>query len=119
MYQSPEWTFLQTPQFSLSTQPDGKTKPLDTALTTDLPHMHLLVRYGLITEASISFAAGANSKADQLKNLDLGGQLQGQKLHEIHDWAGVLEKSGLPRGESGASRLSRWLGEMLPALDAR
>jgi len=78
-----------------------------------------MVRYGLITEASVASPAGTNGELECTKELDLSGNLHNQKLHEVQDWAGVLEKCGLSRTAKGVSRLSEWLGEMLPTSSMR
>ncbi|CAK4026781.1 lipoate- ligase A [Lecanosticta acicola] len=98
---SPDWTFLQTPQFTISTRSQA-------VLDVDL---ELTVRYGAVTNASLTVDRDSGAAAAVS---DLRGGIIGQKIHEIVDWGAAfgpeLDKLDTWRRE----RLLKWLESMLP-----
>lgn len=94
--QSLDWTFLQTPQFSLATKNEA-VPGIDLDLT---------VRNGAISGVSL-----ANEQGKDDRNED--GML-GRKVHEIESWSPILESSLHELDQSQKDRLSQWLGKMLP-----
>lgn len=95
-----DWKYLQTPQFTLSSARD-ETLNLNIELT---------VRHGIITGGSIS----EEGQGTEVAVVDDLRALQGQKLHEIRSWKGVLD-SLLPALSSQAkSTVVSWLQRMLP-----
>ena len=100
-YQSSDWTFLQTPQFIISTEHDAE-------LST---HLELTVRQGIITGGFLR----APSKGDRAPaSLELNKKLEGQKLHEVDTWASSLSPDLSILDASEQAGLFDWLHTMLP-----
>lgn len=96
-YQSDAWTYLQTPQFTISTKSEQ-------TLDVDL---ELSVRYGAIDSRFLGSG-------------DIGGASQkgllGLKLHEVTSWASAIDDEELLHqlDSTRKSRLVEWLAEKLP-----
>ena len=92
-----DWTFLQTPQWSINSKDDaiqdGK--------------LELSVRYGAINGASLQNAGAVE---------DISEGLLGAKVHEVSNWEQTLRptlhKAGVD--ESKQSSIGLWLNKMLP-----
>jgi lipoate-protein ligase A len=98
--QSLEWTYLQTPQFTISTQSD---EDLGT-------NLELSVRYGSINGATLSVGDSGTSQRD------LGESLTGHKVHEIADWEGIMDKALSEVSPDQRVRLIKWFNKMLPSV---
>ncbi|KAI7544015.1 hypothetical protein KC331_g7055 [Hortaea werneckii] len=93
-----EWTYLQTPQFTLSNASDSEART----------HLELSVRNGAIN-GGFAYEVGE----DQLK-IDVSPGTIGQRLHEVQDF-GSFVSSAFPTVDATAnSQLSAWLQRMLP-----
>lgn len=92
-----DWTYLQTPQFTISNQSDPDPNV----------HLELTIRHGSITKAEIwpqeGRASGFSSSLETLKE---------KKLHKIWSWADVFQESSL-RSEDKA-KLVDWLQRIIP-----
>lgn len=99
--------YLQTPQFLLSTRPQGEDASTGTA-----PDISITMRYGAITDVSV------HSDEDTATSQTMKQHLAGRKVHEIDDWTRVLEdldvKVPHPDDRSTAIQLSAFLNMMLP-----
>ncbi|EGP83098.1 unnamed protein product [Zymoseptoria tritici ST99CH_3D1] len=95
-----EWTYLQTPQFTISTE---SVKDLNA-------NLELSVRNGVVNGVSLSYKASGTSSTSQD---DLDG-LIGCKIHEIEHWGAVMDRalSGMDSAEK--SSVVAWLNKMLP-----
>ena len=106
--QSLDWTYLQTPQFSISTASDA----------TMIRHVDLSVRNGALTEGS--FGGYDSSKGPRT---DLPEALKGRILHEVLAWNSFMEtwRQGTDSTASGtdATKVGRWLRKMLPPAQIR
>lgn len=92
--QSLEWTYLQTPQFSL------KVDPMLLSGTS----LEFSVRYGAISDVV--------SDGSSLS----GGDIIGTKIHESTSWLDTLRKAKLPNTieSSQIPGIAHWLKKMLP-----
>ncbi|EMC97601.1 hypothetical protein BAUCODRAFT_59017, partial [Baudoinia panamericana UAMH 10762] len=95
--QSLDWTYLQTPQFTISNSAD----------TSAQLALELTVRNGLLH-------SGAIMRRHEARQTALSDRSRGGKLHDISSWREALPAmfSGLDRDE--LERLSTWLQQMLP-----
>lgn len=96
-----DWTYLQTPQFTISTKSQAV---LDVDLT-------LTVRYGAITGATLTVGhdTGASSTATELS-----GNIIGHKIHETASWEAAFGTELDQLDLSQRTRLCEWLDQMLP-----
>lgn len=101
--QSLDWTYLQTPQFSIST---GEEFP---GLTLDLSVKHGAVSGGTVDTASANDLTQALGESN--------GGILGLKLHETSSWKPYLEQelSSMRRTDLDISGIAQWLKQMLPA----
>ncbi|KAF2210025.1 hypothetical protein CERZMDRAFT_113494 [Cercospora zeae-maydis SCOH1-5] len=92
-----DWTYLQTPQWSLRTSDH------------DVPgvQLDLSVRYGAISGATLQLADSSH---------DVSDSLNGIKVHEVSDWTSVIRPLVTQAGVDAPQEtsLSRWLNTMLP-----
>ena len=99
--QSPDWTYLQTPQFSLASP---------SKVLSDI-ELELSVRNGVISSGQFEARGSATTGAAKM---DLPAVLNGRKLHEILSWdtelSGVLPDVSIEK----RTRLCEWLQTMLP-----
>lgn len=93
-----DWTYLQTPLFTLSSTPEQSQEV----------KLDVTARHGAVTSAEVSFHDGSEALTRQVK---LSESIVGRKLHENVDWEGALRPI-LPEIER--QNLVRWLGRMLP-----
>lgn len=100
-----EWTYLQTPQFTVSSRGNG-AHGSEGSVDLAVPAIEMTVRYGAITESKIALE-GEDKASDALV---------GQRLHEITDW-----EKALPRPMSTNSATYQqwesaiaWLQKMFP-----
>lgn len=98
MRQSLEWKYLQTPQFTISTEEQ-----------VEGVNMELTVRYGAITSGSIAFNDGAS-----ISTLELPGAVIGLKLHEVSSWEDDFCSPLEGLGPAEKTNLAKWLHKMLP-----
>ncbi|KAI9824121.1 MAG: hypothetical protein M1819_001076 [Sarea resinae] len=109
---SPEWTFMQTPQFTFSShssEEDSRDRP---AISDSLPpstHVHLKARSGVISESRISTRGDKKEAEGQAEMVD--ELLTKRKIHELADWSDLLRQSQAFE-EYEASPLSKWLNCM-------
>lgn len=89
---SPEWTYLQTPQFTIS------NRDQDVDLT--MPGLKLTVRGGCITETQIKLEGVSTDRVSAFAE-----SLQGLAVHDITDWAALFEKADMP----GGAAFAHWL----------
>ncbi|GAB7365236.1 hypothetical protein MBLNU230_g6321t1 [Neophaeotheca triangularis] len=98
-----DWTFLQTPQFTLQSWPSG-FRPQEA-----IPRISLVARYGQITEMQIE----STQSSGEPTSFDVS-RLIGKQIHRIDDWASGItnvEGESLTREKNAAVR---WLETMLP-----
>ncbi|KAF2150545.1 hypothetical protein K461DRAFT_244281 [Myriangium duriaei CBS 260.36] len=93
-----EWTYLQTPRFSI----DYKTERLEARLEA---------KNGRIEEVQI------NADCNELyKSVMSQSSIQGLKVHEMHDWSEIIRRSAAaPSQREELERLAVWLRKMLPS----
>ncbi|KAF2158602.1 hypothetical protein M409DRAFT_71547 [Zasmidium cellare ATCC 36951] len=96
--QSLEWKYLQTPQFTISTKEQ-----------VEGVNMELTVRYGAITNGSITFNNGGSTST-----FELPGAVVGLKLHELSSWEGDFCSPLEGLGPVEKMKLANWLHKMLP-----
>jgi len=103
-----DWTFLQTPQFTVSSR-GNSTPGIESFVDATVPEIEMTVRHGAITECTI--ALDEDSEA--------GKSLVGQRLQEITDW-----RAALPQPVSSSSMTQQqweiataWLQKMFPRVD--
>ncbi|KAK4901615.1 hypothetical protein LTR27_001387 [Elasticomyces elasticus] len=94
---SRDWTFVQTPQFTIST----KAEP---SINSD---MELTVRNGAIS-------GGTLCKRNGEKILDLSEQLQGQRVQDVDSWSVTVSNMFEGIATAEARTLAAWLDTMLP-----
>ncbi|KAK5171329.1 uncharacterized protein LTR77_004473 [Saxophila tyrrhenica] len=102
--QSLEWTYLQTPQFTLANS-NEVSRPVNIDLT---------VRHGVVTDASIAPTASDPSLQERTS---LNENLVGLTLHKVTNWQDELSDSlkALP-SEEGRRFVVDWLSKMLPSI---
>ena len=105
-----DWTFLQSPQFTVSSRGNG-TPGIESFVDTTVPEIEMTVRYGAITECKIALD----------EDSEVGKSLVGQRLHEITDWRAALAQ---PMTTSSTTKqqweiASAWLQKMFPRVDGR
>lgn len=124
---SPEWTYLQTPQFLLSnnlaeyacgrqsTGPGrapatvGETTTIILVDTDPLMQIHMNVKNGVFTEVDVDIEGISTEKCDAFKQI----LFEKRVLHEIVDWSSLFSDAGLDSKE--ARDLADWVSKMLPA----
>lgn len=79
IWQSPEWTYLQTPQFTFSSRGNNTASPAGN----DYPLIEFTARFGVITECNVQLARNSPS---------VGESLIGRRLHEIADWGVAISQ---------------------------
>lgn len=101
--QSPEWTYLQTPQFTLNAY----------TFTSARADLELLVRNGIVTGG---FCRARDKDGVVRSETELSPDLVGRRLHDIRSWEQALGPTldTLPRPRS--QRLVAWLQKMLPVV---
>ena len=97
--QSLPWTYLQTPQFTISTNEQF----IDF-------RMELSVRYGAITGGSFTLQEQASSSTFELPET-----VAGLKLHEVTSWEDDFCSHLNRLVPTQRSKLATWLHKMLPA----
>ncbi|KAK6430584.1 hypothetical protein LTR95_013262 [Oleoguttula sp. CCFEE 5521] len=109
--ESPKWTFLQTPQFTLSSTPLPGTKPDASAiLDPAVASIDLTVRYGAITAAKILLSSPPGSI------LTTGDSLIGERVHEITDWQQAVPAPTDASFAASWQQTTAWLSRMLPSV---
>lgn len=107
---SRDWTFLQTPQFTVSSRGNG-SPGIEGFVDVTVPEIELTVRYGAITESKIALEGEGNA----------GESLVGQRLHKITDWRSTLPQpansSGTVQQQWGSA--TAWLQRMFPRVDGK
>lgn len=104
---SRDWVYAQTPKFSFSTYPtpeDPRPRPVDLPLDA---HLRFTARRGVIEEAQVTDADGA-----QFTLADEGPHgLVGASVHDVDDWPARLARAGLASAQ--ADRLGSWVAGVL------
>ncbi|KAK6415670.1 hypothetical protein LTR95_017559 [Oleoguttula sp. CCFEE 5521] len=109
--ESPEWTFLQTPQFTLSsTALPGKGSNASAMLDPATASIDLTVRYGAITTAEILLRSTTGP------TLAKGDSLTGRRVHEITDWQQALSAPADASFATSWEKTASWLSKMLPSI---
>ena len=98
---SPEWTYLQTPQFTLSSESE---------LSLDV-NFNLSVRYGAISDGYLGLR---KEQEPPQKTLEFGPDLLGRRLHEIASWDAILQPYLDGSQSSSKPQLPNWLEKMIP-----
>lgn len=93
-----DWTYLQTPQFTISNQSDA-----DATVK-----LELTVRHGAITKSSICFQDGR--AADDASDLS---SATNTKLHQVPSWEQILVNGDLKPEER--AYLSDWITRLIPS----
>lgn len=104
-----DWTFLQTPQFTVSSRGNG-TPGSHGFVDAAVPEIDMTVRYGAITESRIALDGEAKA----------GEALIGQRLHEITDWRTVLPQLATESSSESNRQWESavaWLQKMFPRVD--
>ena len=117
---SPEWTYAQTPQFTLSNRLDGGALSdslqtgvvryqglLPRLITSDHAQVHLNVKNGTTTDLEIELEGVTAEHCAALLEM-----LEKCPLHGVHDWPLLFHNAGLGNGE--AIGMARWVRSMLP-----
>jgi len=102
-----DWTYAQTPQFTISNIPFDDTESKSNNIP-GLPRLSLTVRNGAITGTEIDLPDLPMGQKNSLTNI-----LMGSKLHEIPSWHGLFHAAGVKTVQAGA--FVHWLEDMLPA----
>lgn len=84
-----EWQFCQTPSFEYTSSHEANDV-----------HIHFQVKHGIIGIPTVKHANG-----DSVEGYESLLRLQGQKLHEIKDWSGIIPSSS-PSSNSIVSHLA-------------
>ncbi|KKZ64749.1 lipoate-protein ligase A [[Emmonsia] crescens] len=109
-----EWKYCQSPQFTFSTYPTEEDPRPRPPLPADLPsstRVFLRVKSGAIISSQISTSANteqADTQSEKIHQL-----LANRKLHEISDWASVLDGSGAFDSQEEIRNVSNWLTSKL------
>ncbi|CAK1362558.1 putative lipoate-protein ligase A [Cercospora beticola] len=92
-----DWTYLQTPQWSMSSSDD----------VVPGVKLDLSVRYGAVNGASLKLGDSSRDISQALKDV---------KVHEVSDWASVMRPALAQAGIESTQETSlyRWLNTMLP-----
>ncbi|KAI6805462.1 hypothetical protein KC332_g13898 [Hortaea werneckii] len=94
-----EWTYLQTPQFTVSNASDSEART----------QFELSIRNGAIN-GGFAYEVGE----DQHK-IDISPSTMGQRLHEIQDFDSFVSQAFPALGALESHQLSAWLHRMLPS----
>ncbi|OQO03008.1 hypothetical protein B0A48_11292 [Cryoendolithus antarcticus] len=109
--ESPEWTFLQTPQFTFSsTALPGKGSNASAMLDPATASIDLTVRYGAITTAEILLRSTTGP------TLAKGDSLTGRRVHEITDWQQALSAPADASFATSWEKTASWLSKILPSI---
>nr|OQO22241.1 hypothetical protein B0A51_10354 [Rachicladosporium sp. CCFEE 5018] len=109
--ESPEWTFLQTPQFTLSSTPLlGKKPDASAMLNPSHASVDLTVRYGAITAVDVLL------RSTRGLTLSMGDSLIGQRVHEITEWQQSLPAPADASLTASWKQATAWLSRMLPSV---
>ena len=92
-----DWTYLQTPQFTISNKSDADS----------LVDLELTVRHGAIVKSAIERREGSGDA----NTVELGGA-DSNKLHRMSSWDAILEKHALDMKEG--KDLAEWLHRIIP-----
>ncbi|KAI5289000.1 Biotin/lipoate A/B protein ligase, partial [Ascosphaera atra] len=96
MYQSDDWRYNQTPQFTFSTETAHDTPGKEVVVPSGLPtdtSVYLDVKSGAIRSAKLSTRSHpADVKEKQATSFDAA--VKGRRICEISDWRDVLATSG-------------------------
>ena len=103
---SHEWTYGQTPQFTISNRPSDNEAPRMPAIP-GLPYLSLTVRNGTIASTEVDLPDLPMGQKNSLKNV-----MRDLKLHELPGWHGVFNAAGVKTAQAGA--FVHWLEDMLP-----
>nr|OQO26617.1 hypothetical protein B0A51_06679 [Rachicladosporium sp. CCFEE 5018] len=108
---SPEWTFRQTPQFTLSSTPlPGKRPDASVALDPEVASVDITVRYGAITAANLLLTSTAGA------TFAMGDSLIGKRVHEIVDWQQELPVPADASFAASCEQATAWLSKMIPSV---
>ncbi|KAI4798917.1 hypothetical protein E4T44_11854 [Aureobasidium sp. EXF-8845] len=102
---SPEWTYMQTPQFTFSDlplQPEQKEGEIDYSNAK----FRLDVRYGAVTGCQLKTEGTTMQQSDRLLQL-----LEKRTLHEIANWEAVFAEGGAESREE--LEMAKWVQSML------
>ncbi|KAI6886769.1 hypothetical protein KC363_g7081 [Hortaea werneckii] len=94
-----EWTYLQTPQFTVSNASDKEARM----------HFELSVRNGAIN-GGFAYEVG-----EEQHKIDISPSTIGQRLHEIQDFDSFVSRAFPTLGALESHQLSAWLHRMLPS----
>ncbi|KAI6818444.1 hypothetical protein KC340_g14140 [Hortaea werneckii] len=94
-----EWTYLQTPQFTVSNASDKEARI----------HFELSVRNGAIN-GGFAYEVG-----EEQHKIDISPSTIGQRLHEIQDFDSFVSRAFPTLGALESHQLSAWLHRMLPS----
>lgn len=97
--QSLDWTYLQTPQFMISTKQESIAGI----------GLELSVRYGAIADGSVA------REDASISTMELPKSLIGLKLHEVQSWEDEFCSQLQHVGPVERSKLAEWLHRMLPS----
>ena len=103
-----DWTYLQTPQFTISNLPADITAKRQPTNEEALPHLSLTVRNGAVTDTEITLSDLPSDFEHKLHDI-----LRGRNVHEVRDWRTLFNQAGLGTTQSYA--FADWLQGMLPA----
>ncbi|KAI7629948.1 hypothetical protein KC343_g4933 [Hortaea werneckii] len=93
-----EWTYLQTPQFTVSNASDNEASI----------HFELSVRNGAVNGGFVCEVGEYQPK------IDISPSTIGQRLHEVQDFDSFVSRAFPTLGAPEGSQLSAWLHRMLP-----
>ncbi|KAK3070418.1 hypothetical protein LTR53_010515 [Teratosphaeriaceae sp. CCFEE 6253] len=100
--QSQDWTFLQTPQFTISTSADPSA----------IADFKITVRNGALSGGHLC------RRATGAEELELSPRSIGRKVHEVESWPDTLGAMFVDSSEVERQGLGSWLETMLPAYSA-
>ncbi|KAK3113986.1 hypothetical protein LTR53_008160 [Teratosphaeriaceae sp. CCFEE 6253] len=100
--QSQDWTFLQTPQFTISTSADPSA----------VADFEITVRNGALSGGHL------RRRATGAEELELSRRSIGRNVHEVESWPDTLGAMFVDLSEVERQGLGSWLGRMLPAYSA-
>ncbi|OCL05677.1 hypothetical protein AOQ84DRAFT_379342 [Glonium stellatum] len=104
-----EWTYSQTPQFTLSSHPvDEDSREMAPRTVPFSTRIDLKVQHGVITESLVQGPAIAAEKLKQIQS-----RLQNQKLHDIKNWNHLLTTDHSSSAQE-IDAIATWLGAMMP-----
>ncbi|KZF25805.1 lipoyltransferase [Xylona heveae TC161] len=108
-----EWTFLQTPQFVLSSHPtpdDPRERPtLDSAIPSKT-QISLKSRSGVILESDIHIPS--DGPLAETQAAEIHKELANKKIHEIDNWEALLGGSKGIEDSNHTKAIGNWLAKM-------